>query len=87
MKGRRFLENRAGRTVLAWGVKENDGQKSVVTLSFNLWMTPEEAIEGYCKQAGKSWEQLTNEGAQLVQRSVVVFDKPDHESPASSGAA
>ncbi len=77
----------AGRRVLAWGVKENNGQNTVVTLSFSLWMTPEEAIEGYCKQTGKSWDQLTKEGAQLVQKSVVVFDKPDRQSPTSSGAA
>lgn len=81
------MKNKKGRSVLTWAVMEKNGQQNVVTLSFDLWMTPEEAIEGYCKQTGKSWDQLIKEGAQLVQKSVTVHVKPDHQSPTSSDVA
>ncbi|MBI1807011.1 MAG: hypothetical protein HYR76_08185 [Ignavibacteria bacterium] len=81
------MTNTKGRPVLTWGVQEKDGHKPLMTLSYNLWMTPEEAIEGYCKLTGKSWDQLTKEGVQLVQNTVVVYDGTDQQNSKSSGAA
>ena len=75
----------AGRSVLAWGVKEKRDDESRLTLSYDLWMTPDEAIEGYCKMKGKSWEQLTKAGARLFQKTVIVHDKPAR-SAKKSGA-
>ena len=66
------MESNSEKTLLTWAVKENTQTESTVTLSFDLWMTPEEAIEGYCKLTGKTWEQLTSEGAQLVQKAVII---------------
>ena len=70
----------AGRSVLTWGVQEKEDDESRLTLSYDLWMTPEEAIEGYCKLKGKSWDQLTKEGAKLFQKTVIVHDKPNAKS-------
>lgn len=78
---------REGRTVLTWAVKEKEGQANRVTGSYTMWMTPDEAIEGFCKLTGKSWDQLKKEGATLVQMPVVVYDKPDEQGPKPSGAA
>jgi hypothetical protein len=66
-----------GRTILTWGVKEKEGQVNRVTGAYSLWMTPDDAIKGICGLTGKSWDQLTKEGATLVQMPVVVYDKPD----------
>ena len=75
------MSTRPGTQIAVWAVEHPRAEKLVTNLSYNLWQTPEEAMERYSKLTGKTWTELVNEGARVVQRSVIVDKVPDRSTP------
>ena len=67
------------KSIMTWGVKEK-GNPDKISVSYNIWKTKQEAIDGFTKLTGKSWEELESQGAELVQRKIWIDDKSDRPS-------
>jgi hypothetical protein len=65
------------KKLIVWAVKAKEETQDRITTSYTPWLTQTEAIDGYTKLTGKSWEQLQKEGAELIQREMWIDDKSD----------
>ena len=61
---------------LGWAVKSRSTEGYVIHMAYYRHDTPEQAIQAYVEQTGKTWAESVSEGAVLVQQEIVEFKKP-----------
>jgi hypothetical protein len=65
---------------VGWAIKSRRDKSEVVTLSYQMHSTPEEAIRAYELETGKSWAEHLAEGASLVKQEIIEILRPPTSS-------